>query len=86
MRATKIIVVIVVLAVAVVCVAPFVNLEPTVLNSVQAVFALIAGLASVAVFRFGVMSLSLLRQTIVQSSHPLSRSSDVLDLICSRLC
>ncbi len=85
MKASKIIVMLVILSVAVVFVAPFVSLEPTALRSAQAALALLAGLASMAIFRFAVPA-SFVHQPMQQAQGGVSYSADVLDLLCSRLC
>ena len=85
MKASKIIVTLVILSVAVVFVAPFVSLEPTALRSAQAAFALLAALATMTVFRFAVPA-SFVHQPIQQAQGGLPYFSDVLDLLCSRLC
>jgi hypothetical protein len=86
MKISKSMVVVLTVTVALVFVAPLVNLEPTALRSVKAALALFVALTSLSLAQFIPLHLFLHRQQLTEDFSFVRSSQSVLDLICSRLC
>jgi membrane protein YdbS with pleckstrin-like domain len=85
MKISKFIVVSVIVAVAMVFIAPLVSLEPTALRSAKAALALFAALTTLVVANL-VQCRRILDEPLTDSINVLRPPEDVLDLVCSRLC
>jgi hypothetical protein len=86
MKTSKAIVVVLTITVALVFLAPLVNLQPTALRAAKAALALFAALAgSVLLHEAAWRQLAVGLRALLQKEDP-QPSDNVLDLICSRLC
>jgi hypothetical protein len=86
MISTKLIVTLILIAVAFVFIAPSVSLEPTALRAAQAALAFFTALTSACLFSSGLTLRSFFQLPLsFHEPHALS-SEELIDLTCSRLC